>query len=138
MHVHTLKTWTKVTTPPETYTSWLNQLMRYTWVLCNTCTDYKTTGQRDTTQLSERKLARVIYNYQPGHNTMFILNCDLDLDPTLVKPRHCMSSHHTWHLCKVICKSHHWFKRYGGDTKYSDTMFNLRLWPLPWTDLGQT
>jgi len=60
--------------------------MRYTWVLCNTYTDYKTTGQRDTTQLSERKLARVIYNYQPGHNTMF----------------------------------------------------NLRLWLWPWTDLGQT
>ena len=35
-----------------------------------------------------------------------ILNCDLDLDPTLVKHRHCTSSHHTSHLCKVICKSH--------------------------------
>jgi len=38
-----------------------------------TYTDYKTTCQRDTTQSSERKLARVIYNYQPGHNTMFNL-----------------------------------------------------------------
>jgi len=45
-----------------------------------------------------------------------ILNCDLDLDPTLVKQRHCTSSHHTWHLCKVICKSHQGFKRYRADT----------------------
>jgi len=46
-----------------------------------------------------------------------ILNCDLDLDPTLVKHRHCTSTHHTWHLCKVICKSHQGFKRYRADTK---------------------
>ena len=30
-------------------------------------------------------------------------------------------------LIKVICKSHHWFKRYRADTKYSHRMFNLRL-----------
>jgi len=44
-----------------------------------------------------------------------ILNCDLE--PTLVKHRHCTLSHHTWHLCKVICKSHQGFKRYRADTK---------------------
>jgi len=36
----------------------------------------------------------------------WILDCDLDLEPTLVKHRYCTSSYHTWHLCKVICKSH--------------------------------
>jgi len=46
-----------------------------------------------------------------------ILNCDLDLEPTLVKHRHCTSAHLTWHLCKVICKSHQGFKRYRADTK---------------------
>jgi len=65
-----------------------------------------------------------------------ILNCYLDLDPTLVKHRHCTSSYHTWHLCKVICKSHQGFKRYKADTKYSHTMLNLRLWPWPWSNLG--
>ena len=54
-----------------------------------------------------------------------ILDCDLDLEPTLVKHRHCTLSHHTWHLCKVICKSHQGFKRYRADMKYSHTMFNL-------------
>jgi len=46
-----------------------------------------------------------------------IINCDLDLDPTLVKNRHCTLSHHTWHLCKVIWKSHQGFKIYRADTK---------------------
>jgi len=46
-----------------------------------------------------------------------ILDCDLNLEPTLVKHRHCTLSHHTWHLCKVICKSHQRFKRYRADTK---------------------
>ena len=46
-----------------------------------------------------------------------ILNCDLELNLTLVKHRHCTSAHHTWHLCKVICKSHKGFKRYRADTK---------------------
>ena len=46
-----------------------------------------------------------------------ILHCDLDLEPTLVKHRHCTSSHHTWHLYKVICQSHLGFKRYRADTK---------------------
>jgi len=67
-----------------------------------------------------------------------ILNCDLDLEPTLVKHKHCTSSHHTWHLCKVICKTHQEFKRYRADMKYSHTMFNLKLWPWPWPDLSQT
>ena len=67
-----------------------------------------------------------------------LLDCDLDLGPTLVKHRNCTSSHHIWHLCKVICKSHQRFKRYRADTKYSHIMFNLRLWPWPWTDCGQT
>jgi len=31
--------------------------------------------------------------------------------------KHCTSSHHTWHLCKVFCKSHQGFKRYRADTK---------------------
>ena len=67
-----------------------------------------------------------------------ILDCDLDLEPTLVKHRHCTSSHHTWHLCKVICKSHQGFKRYRADTKYIHKMLNLRVWPWPWSDLGQS
>ena len=46
-----------------------------------------------------------------------ILDCYLDLEPNLVKHRHCTSSHHTWHLCKVICKSHQGFNRYRADTK---------------------
>jgi len=46
-----------------------------------------------------------------------ILDCDLDLEPTLVKHRHCTLSHHTWHLCNVICKSHQGFKRYRADRK---------------------
>jgi len=46
-----------------------------------------------------------------------ILDCDLDLEPTLVKHRHCTSSHQTCHLCKVICNSHQGFKRYRADTK---------------------
>jgi len=44
-----------------------------------------------------------------------IIDCDLDVEPTLVKPRHCTSSRHTWHLCKVICKYHQGFKRYRAD-----------------------
>jgi len=67
-----------------------------------------------------------------------ILDCDLYLEMTLVKHRHCTSSHHSWHLCKIICKSHQGFKSYIVDTKYSHTMFNLRLWPWPWNDLDQT
>jgi len=67
-----------------------------------------------------------------------ILDCDIDLEPTLVKHWQSTSSHHTWHLCKVICKSHQGFKRYRADTKYSHTLFILRFWPWPWTDLGQT
>ena len=47
--------------------------MRDTCVHSNTYTD-KTNGQRDRTQLSERKLSRVIYNYQPGHNNRIISN----------------------------------------------------------------
>jgi len=39
-----------------------------------------------------------------------ILNFDLDLEQTLVKHRHCTSSHHSWHLCRVICKSNQGFK----------------------------
>jgi len=67
-----------------------------------------------------------------------ILVCDLDLEPTLIKHRHYTLCHHTWHLCKVICKNHQGFKRYRADTKYSHTMFNLRLWPWSWTDLDRT
>jgi len=50
-----------------------------------------------------------------------ILDCDLDLEPTLVKHKHCTLSHHTWHVCKVICKSHQGFKRYRADTKVCRT-----------------
>ena len=59
-----------------------------------------------------------------------ILNCDLD--PSLVKHRHCTSSHHNWDLCKVICKSHQGFKRYRADTKYSHTiaLFTVLCKPL--------
>jgi len=46
-----------------------------------------------------------------------ILDCDLDLEPTLDKHRHSTLSHYTWHLCKVIFKSHQGFKRYRADTK---------------------
>ena len=45
-----------------------------------------------------------------------IVDCDLDLEPTLVKHKHCTSSHHTWQLCKIIWKSHQGFKRYIADT----------------------
>ena len=47
----------------------------------------------------------------------FTLNYDLDLEPSLVKHKHCTSTHHTWHLCRVIWKSHKGFKRYRADTK---------------------
>ena len=67
-----------------------------------------------------------------------ILNFDLGLQLTLVKHKHCTSSHYSWHSCKVICKSNQGFKRYRADTKYSHTMINLKLWPWPWTDIGQT
>ena len=59
-------------------------------------------------------------NIERTRNTVIqclILDCDLDLEPTLVKPRHCTLSYHTWHLCKVIWKSHQGFKRYRADTK---------------------
>jgi len=42
-----------------------------------------------------------------------------------------------WHSCKVICKSHLGSKRYRADTKYSRTMFYLKVWPWPWPDLCQ-
>ena len=67
-----------------------------------------------------------------------ILNCDLDIEQPLVKQRYCTSSHHSWHLCTVICKSNQEFYRYRADMKYSHTMFNLKFWPWPWTNLGQT
>ena len=51
-----------------------------------------------------------------------ILNFDLDLQLTLVKYKHCTSSHYSWHVCKVICKYHQGFKRYRADTKCSHTM----------------
>ena len=41
---------------------------------------------------------------------------NLDLDPTLVKHLQCTLTHHTRHLCRVICKSHQGFKRYRADT----------------------
>jgi len=44
------------------------------------------------------------------------LNYYLDLEVTLVKHAFCTSSHHTWHVCWVICKSHKGFKRYRVDT----------------------
>jgi len=50
-----------------------------------------------------------------------ILDCDLDLEPTLFKHRHCTTSHHTWHLCKVICTSHQGFKKYRAGTKVWQT-----------------
>ena len=67
-----------------------------------------------------------------------MLNYDLDLKPTLVKHMHCTSTHYTWHLCRVIWKFHQGFKRYRADMNYSHTMFNVELWPWPWTDLGLT
>jgi len=66
-----------------------------------------------------------------------ILNFDLDLQLTLVKHKHCASSHYSWHLCKVICKYNLGFKIYRADTKYSLTMLNLKLWHWPWTDICQ-
>jgi len=99
-------------------------LSYYTWHLCKViCIDHQGFKR---------------YRADTKYSQWLILDCDLDLEPTLVKHRHCTSYHHTWHLFKVICKSHQGFKRYRADTKYSQTMFNLRLWPWPWTDLGQT
>jgi len=57
------------------------------------------------------------------------LDCDLDLEPTLVKPRHCTLCHHTLRLCKVIWKSHQGFKRYRADTK---------MWRMDWQTDGRT
>jgi len=39
---------------------------------------------------------------------------------------------------KMIPQYHQGFKRYRAATKYSHTMLNLKLWPWPWTDIGQT
>ena len=39
------------------------------------------------------------------------LNYDYDIEPTLVKHTHCTSTHHTWHLCRSIWKSHQGFKK---------------------------
>jgi len=50
-------------------------------------------------------------------NTILTLNYDLDNEPTLVKHTHCTPSHHTWHLCRVIWKSHQGFNRYRADRK---------------------
>jgi len=50
--------------------------------------------------------------YRATQNTVIqclTLNYDLDLEPTLVKHLHCTSSHHFWHLCRVIWKSHQGF-----------------------------
>jgi len=41
----------------------------------------------------------------------FTLNYDLDLNIHT-----CTLNHHTWHLCRVICKSYKGFKRYTADT----------------------
>jgi len=70
--------------------------------------------------------------YAPGGN--------LDLEQTLVKHRHCTSSHHSWHLCRVICKSNQGLNKYRADIKYSHTMFNLKILTLtlnqPWSNIG--
>ena len=69
------------------------------------------------------------------------LNYDLDLELTLVKHMYCTSTHHTWHLCRVIYESHQGFKRYRADKNtviQCLTMFHLELWPWPWTDFSQT
>jgi len=51
-----------------------------------------------------------------------------------------ITSYLTFVQSNNICKSHQGFKRYRADTKYSHTMFNLKLWPWPWarpwTNLG--
>ena len=53
------------------------------------------------------------------------LNYDLDLEPTLVKHMYCTSTHHTWHLCRVICESHQGFKRYRADKNTVIQCFTL-------------
>ena len=52
-------------------------------------------------------------------------NYDIDLEPTLVNHMQCTLTHHSWHVCRVIWKSHHDSKRYKVDTKYSHTMVYL-------------
>ena len=46
-----------------------------------------------------------------------ILDCDIDLEQTLLKHKHCKSSHHSCHLYIVICKSHQGFNRSRADRK---------------------
>ena len=48
------------------------------------------------------------YNIKPWTMT-------LTLNWPLVKHTHCTLTHHNWHLCRVISKSHQGFKRYRAD-----------------------
>jgi len=87
-----------------------------------------------------------------------ILNCDLDVEQKLVKHRHCTSSHQGLILtltrpCSNIGTAHRFIildicvKLFVNPTRGSKDiertrntvkMFNLRLWPWPWIDFGQT
>ena len=75
---------------------------------------------------------------QTQNTVIQCLTLNYDLDPILVKHMHCTSTHFTWHLYRVICNFQQGFKRYRANTKYSDTMFNLKRWPWYWTQLSQT
>ena len=48
------------------------------------------------------------------------MNYDLDLQPTLAKHTHCTTTHHTWHLRRVFCKSQG-FKIYRAATTHRHT-----------------
>ena len=50
----------------------------------------------------------------------------LYLEPTLVKQTHCKSTHHTWHMSRIIGVSHQTLKRYRTDMQVCMT-FNFDL-----------
>jgi len=76
----------------------------YTWHVCRVI------------DKSHQRLKR----YRADKNSVIqclTLSYDIDLEPTLVKHTHCTSTYHTWHLCRVICKSHQGLKLYRTDAK---------------------
>ena len=114
--------------------------MTLNWPWSNICTAHRVIIANTSGKLFVNP-NRGIKDKERTENTVIqclILNFDLDLQLTLVKHKHCTSSHYRWHSCKTVCKFHQEFKRYRADTKYSQTMFYLKLWPWPWPDLGQT
>ena len=71
-------------------------------------------------------------SYRQTFNTVIqclTLNNDLGIESNLVEHTHCTSTHHTWHLCRAICKFHQGFNIYREDTIVCLTLTLTLKWP---------